>query len=116
MRKLLMILALPAIALSLVLFQPNSTEAAPGLLDAGKAVTEAANPLVLNVHGCHRRARRGPWSGVWHRHAGPYCIWTPKASPCKQWRKRCRQRCFDSYKPGKCFRRCFVRNAPRFCH
>lgn len=117
MRKLLMLLALSAILISTAIFQGDA-QAAPGLMDAGNAAKAVTGSVIQKVHGCHRRAKKGPWTGIWHRHKGNYCIWTPakkRVNPCRKWRRRCERRCEDARRPGKCFRHCYRRNAPGFC-
>lgn len=112
MRKLMMIL--PALMLSVFLFQ-TETNAAPGMANADTAVKLATDGAVQKVHGCHRRAQKGPITGLWHKHKGGFCIWTPAASPCKSWRNVCRKRCYRARNPRRCVTRCYRRNAPRFC-
>ncbi len=45
--------------------------------------------LILKVHRCHRRVRRG--AGGWHRHVGPYCdrVFVDRGEPPP--RRRCRR-------------------------
>lgn len=117
-----------ALACALALFAAlplaaSGASAAPAL----KPALEKAAPtggLLQKVHGCHRAPRIGPLTGLWHRHVGPGCRWVRAGRPgygpgnaCRRWRRICRRRCFNfgAPYPRRCIRRCYIRNAPRFC-
>ncbi len=99
-----------------------------GMAHAGAASGAGAGPqlvvadipgLVQKVHGCHPFPRIGPVTGILHRHVGPGCRWVEAGggygNPCRRWRRRCGERCFDAPRPQRCWRRCYDRNAPDFC-
>lgn len=91
-------------------------EAAVSAPSVSSPLHDAKNrTAVEKVHGCHRRPRLGPWTGLRHRHVGPFCKWKKVGNACKRWRRICRERCYDARRPGRCRIRCFGNNAPGWC-
>ncbi len=112
-------LAVCAVTLTLFAVNMNSSATAQAGIVAPVITLDFAGtdaePLIQKVHGCHRFGRIGPWTGLRHRHVGPFCIWKKTGNVCKRWRRICRKRCYDARRPGRCKRRCFNNNAPPRC-
>jgi hypothetical protein len=115
------VLAIAAVLGALMVFagQAQAAAVAPGALKAPAAPAQA-NPLIQQVHGCHRRPRVGPLTGLVHRHVGPNCRWSRARrggwrGACRRWRRRCARRCDFARFPRRCERRCYRRNAPNRC-
>ena len=99
--------------------QAQAAGVAPGAAKA-PAIQTQTQPLLQLIHGCHRRPRVGPLTGLVHRHIGPGCRWVRARRggfrrACRRWRRRCANRCDFAPRPGRCERRCFRNNAPERC-
>ena len=114
------IIAAALLAVGLIGVSAPAFAAAPGgILAAGDALSSQSDSLVEKTHGCHRYPVVGPWSGILHRHVGPYCTWRKvqrrARNACHRWRNICRERCYGAPNPNRCRNRCYHNNAPNRC-